>query len=334
MTSLNKIGSSTISRLKKIKPSINSFEEAVSRYKKVVQKAVDSSTSGIEECSLLLSGGVDSAFLATELSKRGIKINAYTSGPRGSNDIKNAAVIAKKLGIKHHRIMLDKKKVESTIEKIVSMKISGGQQIVAAVVEYSALEAAKNDVVFTAGSRTTHGPDALFGGVFEFHYPWIKPAFEKNFEKAFWDLTFLILETSKRKQFTLDRIDIMANSLQKKVVLPFEDFAFVKFSRSMPARFNFEPKSGLFKMVHRQAAFEAGVPKRIAFERKLPPQTAEGLEGILDSIASERVLELCPDWGSNYLIGGKSLVAPVTHYYLRTLGLLEKNKFRHEKRKA
>ena len=74
-----------------------------------MKKEILKQLKGVRECTLLLSGGVDSCLLAFLLKEAGVRFNAVSFRPKQghSSDSERAEYIAKTLGIEHSTIMYD-----------------------------------------------------------------------------------------------------------------------------------------------------------------------------------------------------------------------------------
>jgi asparagine synthase (glutamine-hydrolysing) len=288
--------------------------EAVEAYRKVLRKVVAKETENLNKAGLLLSGGVDSAMLGF-LLKNKLDLTLYTAGVKGSNDIENSRIVAKKLDVPVVIREITTNDIEEKLSSIIMIiGSSGAMQVGAGIVDFFAQSSAKengDDVLFYG-----QDPDLPFGGIGE-HFPQYNERCKGNgFHKIYWDLVFAGMEEDYKQRFDLDRADRLGKYLKIQFRVPYEHFDIFKIAREVDAKLFFDEKKGLWKLTHRIAAFKEGVPEAIAFRNKEHVQSGTGIFNTIESIAEKRVNKICNDKGSNYMFGVDK-VSPLVKYFLK-----------------
>ncbi|GKS59318.1 asparagine synthase [Nitrospira sp.] len=283
------------------------FDEAVRLYRESIQRAVRKRLTGLEEPNLgvIFSGGVDSVLIAKLLQSEGKRITCYCVGTQDSGDIRSAAAVAKELNLPLKTWILDEDKVLALLPEIIrSVEESGLLQVEVAIPMYLAAKMAKDDEIRVMFSG--QAADELFAG-----YAWynhvVNLGLLRLHEKLWEDINLLYNDTLERE----DKLT-MAHSIELRV--PYLDVDVIRTAMRISPALKIQHQDDMMrKMVHRQAAFELGVPRDIAFRAKDPAQSGSGIHGLIErsvlkgkTPANELLVEQnrLRDKGSLYRYGG------------------------------
>lgn len=288
-------------RIERPQIDITDPPEAVALYQAALSRAVASMLQGLNMHSvgMMFSGGVDSVLIAKLIADHGLDLRCYCVGREGSEDIKNAAKVAKDLGLNLRIIHLDEQTVEQILPKIIeSIEIEGLVQVEVAIPMYLAAKAASEDgirVMFTG-----QGADELFAG-----YWWYKDVvkndgFLKLHTKLWEDIDLSYDDTLERE----DKV-AMANSVELRV--PYLDRTVVQCAMRISPRLKIrDSNDSIRKWVHRNVAALLGVPEYIAYREKDMAQLGSGVHELIKKVATDyfagkKAAEVTIiDKGSNY----------------------------------
>ena len=154
-------------------------------------------------------------------------------------------------------------------------------------------------------------------------------------EKLWEDLTRLYEDTLERE----DKLT-MAHSIELRV--PYLDLTLIRTAMRISPALKIEDRDDpLRKRVHRQAAYELGVPLDIAFRVKDPAQSGSGIHALIERAVLGRAVEvdeelaarnLCLDKGSlyRYPSGHGPYGHPAVRAYLEGLALDIKRRYAQE----
>ncbi len=252
------------------------FDQAVQKYKTVLKNAVRKRLTGLEESHLgvIFSGGIDSVLVAKLLQDEGKRISCYCVGTKDSGDIQSARAVAEALGLDLKVWILSDQEVMALLPEVIeSVEESGLLQVEVAIPMFLAAKMAEQDgirVMFTGQAA-----DELFAG-----YSWYNQVVHSGLlrlhEKLWEDLNLLYNDTLERE----DKLT-MAHSIELRV--PYLDLDVIRTAmRISPALKISGPEDQMRKRVHRQAAYELGIPYEIAFRTKDPAQTGSGIHGLIE----------------------------------------------------
>jgi asparagine synthase (glutamine-hydrolysing) len=254
---------------------------AVEGYKKVLVEAMEKRTQDFKEIGIIFSGGIDSVLVAYLASKMVPKVVCYTCGVKGSSDVDNARMIAKRLGLELKVAELDHDSVENLIPEVINViEDTNAGQVEVALPVYGAVRLAHQDSIKVM--LTGQGADELFGG-----YSWYaKVAENDGYRKLrrhmIEDLLLLYKETLERE----DKIT-MAHSIELRE--PFLDPDVIRVALGIDLRLNVKGGWDTFgKHVHRRVAQSLGIPKDIAYRIKEAAQHGSGMHDVIDAIATSR----------------------------------------------
>lgn len=283
---------------------LTEMDAAVEEYKRALREAVRKRLTGLHESRLgvIFSGGVDSVLIAKLLQDEGQTIACYCVGTEESGDVRCARSVAAAMGLDLKVHLLREREMPAMLPRIMeSVEESGLLQVEVATPMYLAAEMAAQDGVRVLFSG--QGADELFGG-----YAWYPPLLEEGLlrlhEKLWEDLTRLYEDTLERE----DKLT-MAHSIELRV--PYLDLTLIRTAMRISPALKIEGRDDpLRKRVHRQVAYELGVPLDIAFRVKDPAQTGSGIHALIEKAvrgrADKKVDEdlaarnLCLDKGSLY----------------------------------
>ena len=217
---------------------------------------------------VLLSGGVDSSFIALMLKKFGYKFPCFTVGLVGSKDLAASKVAASKLKLK----LVLKEFTVAAAEKIIKeavklLETDDPVTIGIAATEIAALKQASDNKikVFFSGL----GSEEIFAG-YQRHVI-AKDAHEESWRglKAMWKRDFL-------------RDVAVAATFQASALTPFLDRTVI--AAAMRAKTEWKIHNGEKKLILREIAAEAGLPKNIAFRPKMAAQYGSGFDKALEKL--------------------------------------------------
>ncbi|MBI3037006.1 asparagine synthase C-terminal domain-containing protein [Candidatus Woesearchaeota archaeon] len=218
---------------------------------------------------VLLSGGVDSSFIALLLKKLDCRFPCFSVGITGSKDLAAAQYAATKLKLK----LISKEFTIAATEKIVkeaveTLKTDNPVTIGIAATEIAALKLAsanKISVVFTG-----LGSEEIFAG-YQRHVI-VKDVNEECWSglKGMWHRDFL-------------RDFAVASRFKATAMTPFLDKSVIV--AAMRARPEWKIGNGEKKLILREIAAAAGLPKEIAFRPKMAAQYGSGFDKALEKLA-------------------------------------------------
>ncbi len=258
------------------------FDQAVQKYKRVLTAAVQKRLTGLEETHLgvIFSGGIDSVLIAKLLQDEGKRITCYCVGTPDSGDLRSARMVTEQLGLDLKTWTLTEDTVVDLLPEIIeSVEESGLLQVEVAIPMFLAARMAAQDGIRVMFSG--QAADELFAG-----YAWYNEVLATGFlrlhEKLWEDLCLLYNDTLERE----DKLT-MAHSIELRV--PYLDVDVIRTAmRISPALKLQSQDDHMRKHVHRQAAFELGVPREIAFRAKDPAQTGSGIHGLIERAVLRR----------------------------------------------
>jgi len=221
-----------------------------------VKKRVDTTERPI---ACLLSGGLDSSIVTSLVSKfyNGI-LETYSIGLKGSEDLRNAKIVANFLGTKHTEIIVSEQDFFDAIPEVIeaiesydttTVRASVGNYLVAKYIS----EHSEAKVIFNGD-----GSDELMGGYLYMNHADNHLEFDKECKLLLKDLHFFDVLRSDRS--------ISQNGLEART--PFLDREFVGNYLSIPSNIRFKKNKIQEKYLFRKAFEGEYLPNEILWRRK------------------------------------------------------------------
>ncbi|MFX0163589.1 MAG: asparagine synthetase B family protein [Candidatus Hodarchaeota archaeon] len=309
---------------------IDKLGEAVEEYRRVFRRAVKKRVRGLKKVGMLFSGGVDSTLMAKYLKDLGVQLKCYCVGVNGSSDIENAREAAQLLGLDLRVMNITKEIIDHFLPEIIeSIELDGLLQVEVAIPMYLGAKMASEDgfrVLFCG-----QGPDELFGG-----YSWYKDVIREEgylslHEKQWEDLRKLYLDCFER-----DDKATMAHSIELRA--PYLDVELIQTAMKISPKIKVRSQNDdQRKIVHRDLALKMGVPKHIAYRKKIMAQEGSNIHALIQEIAKEyfkdnemleKELEIWPeDYGSTYRYVNEKYGEPETWAYIRKISAKVNNSY-------
>ena len=229
-----------------------------------------------EKCGLLLSGGVDSSFIALLLKKFDANLTCYSVGLKDSPDIiaakKAADLLGLKLICKEFSISEAGELIKRTAQilpHVDVVSIGVGSVVVAA----AELAKAEGVSILFAGL----GSEEIFAG-YERHVK------AKDVNEECWNgLTNVIWG----RDFTRDTA--IATKMKFTVRVPFLDDEVIKSAMGIPGDQKIKGEDK--KVSWREIAEEMGLPKEIAWRKKKAAQYGSGFDKALETLAKQKKMQ-------------------------------------------
>ncbi len=234
-----------------------------------IAKRAESYRQGNKKFGVLLSGGVDSSFIALMLKKLGHKFPCFSVGISGSKDLSAAKFAAAKLKLR----LFSKEYTIAAAEKIIReavklLKTDNPVTIGIAATEIAALRlAAANKVHYLFNGL---GSEEIFAG-------YQRHVISKDINAECW--------AGLRAMWQRDFLRDFAVSAKFKAtaLTPFLDKSVIV--AAMRAKPEWKIYNSEKKLVLREIAAAAGLPKDIAFRPKLAAQYGSGFDKALERLA-------------------------------------------------
>src|SRR3989344_1906529 len=228
------------------------------------------------KCGLLLSGGVDSSFIALLLKKYEADFTCYSVGLKDSPDIiaakKGADLLKLKLVTKEFTLNEAEELLKRTAKIVPHADVIsiGVGSVVVAAAELAKIDGV--DILF-AGL----GSEEIFAG-YERHVK------AKDVNEECWNgLTNVIWE----RDFTRDAA--IATKMKFTVRVPFLDDEVIKTAMGISGEHKIREDQK--KVILREIAESTGLPKEIAWRKKKAAQYGSGFDKALEQLAKQKKMQ-------------------------------------------
>lgn len=235
---------------------------------------------GEDRFGILLSGGVDSSFIALEAKKLGCDFICYSVGVEGSPDLEYARKLAKDLDLNLKFSILTEDELEKVIENTVkTLNNANVVKVGVGCVVYAAAELAQEDKIDILFSGL--GSEEIFAG-YERH------GIAKDPHKECWKGLKEMWERDFVRDFKL------AKHFDMELMIPFLDKEVIIEAMKFPAekKLNDEQK----KIILREIAEEENLPKEFSWRKKKAAQYGSKFDRILAKIAKKNGFKFKGDY--------------------------------------
>jgi asparagine synthase (glutamine-hydrolysing) len=250
------------------------MDEASDKVLELLSESIRRRVKGLNRIAIGFSGGLDSSLLALITSKlaKVTLLSVYTKGSRDEDAINSA----KSLGLELEELQIDIKQVKSKIisiqnliesDKIMDLSIGLGMN----------LSANKCSEIGCDALFLGQLADELFGG-----YAKYVRAFREKGEEFTQDIMLKDIIDAHKNNFERDE---KACSPYIEIRLPYTNIDLVRYALSLPLSLKIDPSNDQRKLVLREAAIKAGLPRDLALKRKKAFQYSSGLQKLLVSFA-------------------------------------------------
>jgi asparagine synthase (glutamine-hydrolysing) len=260
-----------------------SLEQAEKEMRELLRLAVEERISGTENLGVYLSGGLDSsviAALAAEISPE--PISTYTVGIKGSRDIAYAAIVAERIGSRHHVCIYDLDEMLAVLPGVIyHLESFDCAYVRSAIPNYIAARQAAAD-----GRKvmlTGEGSDEIFAG-----YSYLKTLGSEN------EITAELRGFLKKLSRTgLQRVDRMNSAQGLDCRVPFLKPGLLELVQQFPLDwklhdFNNQPVD---KWILRRA-FKDDLGVKVAWREKEQFDQGSGSSELLAAVAEEAISDV------------------------------------------
>ncbi|MCP8321286.1 MAG: asparagine synthetase B [archaeon] len=251
-----------------------SMDEASDAVLKLLSESIKRRVKGLDRIAIGFSGGLDSSLLALITSKQAkvTLLSVYTKGSKDEYVINSA----KSLGLELEELQIDVKQVKNKIILIQNLIESDRVMDLAIGLGMN----------FSAERCSQLGCDALFLGqladeLFGGYAKYVR-ALRETGEKSAEDIMLKDVLDAHKNNFERDE---KASSPYTEMRLPYANIDLVKYALSLPLSLKIGRLNGERKLVLREAAMKAGLPRDIALKRKKAFQYSSGLQKLIVSFS-------------------------------------------------
>ncbi|NWG08893.1 MAG: asparagine synthetase B [Nitrososphaerales archaeon] len=249
-----------------------SMDEASDTVLKLLSESIKRRIKGLNRIAIGFSGGLDSSLLALITSKlaKVTLLSIYTKGSK-DEDVTNSA---KSLGLELEELQIDVKQVKDKISLIQNL-IESDRIMDLAIGLGMNLSAEKClqigcDVLFLGQFA-----DELFGG----YVKYVRALRERGDEFV---ENMMLQDVIDAHKNNFER-DEKASSSHTEIRLPYANTSLVDYALSLPLRLKITMDDQR-KLVLKEAAIKAGLPRDIASKRKRAFQYSSGLQKLITNV--------------------------------------------------
>ena len=250
-------------RLGEGEPMLEDVEEAAAAVRTTVTTAIARRVDTDLPVGIILSGGLDSSLVATQVASLHPECVAFTVGTAGSEDLEYATRLAKDLGIRHEIVEIAPRQIRAAQVK-EAVRVSEATEYGDAINAVVSMEVFR--AVHEAGIKvvlTGDGSDELFGG-----YDMYKSVSNATARQLF---LHKIAQLSRTELQRVDRTS-MGHCVEARV--PFLDLDLLELAMRIPVEL--KVRDGYEKWILRHA-FAADLPDYILARHKNPMSHSSGL---------------------------------------------------------
>ncbi|MFQ5620830.1 MAG: asparagine synthase C-terminal domain-containing protein [Candidatus Nanoarchaeia archaeon] len=254
--------------------------------KEAIHKAIKDRIPN-EPFGVFLSGGVDSSFIALTLKQLGADFTCYTVGIENSKDLDYARRLAKELNLKQKEKTLSLDEVETIIEQIAPWYLTDERLkdenlavlFGVAAVEVAAINLAKEDGISTLFGGL--GSEEIFAG-YQRHDK------ADNINEECWRGLIQMWQRD------LIRDCMICKKLNIDAKTPLLDKEVIKKAMGIPEEMKIQGEKK--KVVLREIAEEAGLPKEWAWRKKLGAQYGSKFDVAIKKLAKRKGMQYRRDY--------------------------------------
>ncbi|MGB9660126.1 MAG: asparagine synthase-related protein [Nitrososphaerales archaeon] len=250
------------------------MDEASDKVLELLSESIRRRVKGLDKIAIGFSGGLDSSLLALIASKltKVILLSIYTKGSRDEDAINSA----KNLGLEIEELQVDAKQLRDRIDLIQNL-IECDKVMDLAIGIGINLSAKRCSEIGCDALFLGQLADELFGG-----YAKYVRALKDMGEEFAEDMMLKDVIDAHKNNFERDE---KASSPYTEIRLPYANIDLVKYALSLPLSLKIGMLDDQRKLVLREVAIKAGLPKDIALKRKKAFQYSSGLQRLLVSFA-------------------------------------------------
>jgi asparagine synthase (glutamine-hydrolysing) len=248
-----------------------SMDEASDAVLKLLSESIRRRVKGIDRIAIGFSGGLDSSLLALITSKL-VKVTLLSIYTKGSKD-EGVINSAKSLGLELEELQIDVKQIRDKISSIQNL-------IESDKIMDLAIGLGMN---FSAKRCSEIGCDALFLGqladeLFGGYAKYVRTLREMGEEFSESMMLQDVLD-AYRNNFERDE---KASSPYAEIRLPYANIDLVNYALSLPLSLKIGQLDDQRKLVLKEVAMKAGLPRDMALKRKKAFQYSSGLQKLID----------------------------------------------------
>jgi len=251
-----------------------SMEEASNKVLELLSESIRRRVIGLDRVVIGFSGGLDSSLLAI-ISSKLTKVTLLSIHTNGSKD-EDVINSAKNLGLEIEDLQVDAKQLRDRIDLIQNLIESDKVMDLAIGIGIN-LSAKRCSETGCNALFLGQLADELFGGYAKYF-----KALKDRGEEFAEDMMLKDVIDAHKNNFERDE---KASSPYTEIRLPYANIDLVKYALSLPLSLKIGMLGDQRKLVLREVAIKAGLPKDIALRRKKAFQYSSGLQKLLVSFA-------------------------------------------------